>query len=118
MKAGMLNGQARTSAGKIRRMPNGERSISTGIVASEWIPRVFHLAQEMGGPLNVVIGRMDYLLERGTEDRETIRSLKAIVSQAQQLVALRQQLLDEARASLNVTELGSAVSVEAERADA
>jgi hypothetical protein len=37
-------------------------------------------AQEMGGPLNVVIGRMEYLLERGS-DKETTRSLNAIMPQ-------------------------------------
>ncbi len=60
----------------------------------------------MGGPLNVGIGRMEYLLERGTE-RETTRSLTAIFSQAQQLVALRQQQLDEARINLGVADSGS-----------
>jgi len=53
----------------------------------------------MGGPLNVVLGRMEFLLGRDA-DKETARSLKAIMSQAEQLVALCQQLLDEARAVL------------------
>jgi signal transduction histidine kinase len=48
------------------------------------------IAHEMGGPLNVVLGRMEYLLGRDA-DKETARSLKAMMSQAQQLVALRQQ---------------------------
>ena len=117
MRAGMLNGQARTSAGRNRRTPSGERSVSTGIVGSERITRLFHIAQEMGGPLNVVLGRTEYLLWRGV-DKETTRSLKAVMSQAQQLVELRRRLLDEARAGLNVTEVGSAVSVETERSDA
>lgn len=49
---------------------------------------------------------MEYLLERGT-DRETTRSLKAIFSQAQRLVALRQQQLDETRINLGVSDSGS-----------
>lgn len=113
----MLNGQAKTILGKIRRAPSGERSVSTGIVGSARITRLFHIAQEMGGPLNVVLGRTEYFVGRGV-DKETTRSLKAVMSQAQQLVELRRRLLDEARAGLNVTEVGSAVSVETERADA
>jgi len=54
--------------------------------------RLLHIAHEMGGPLNVVLGRMEYLLERDA-NRETARSLKAITSQAEQLVALHQRLV-------------------------
>lgn len=55
---------------------------------------LLNLAQEMGSPLNVVHGRMEYLLGRKL-DRETRRSLTAIMAQAKQLIALRQQLIDE-----------------------
>jgi signal transduction histidine kinase len=57
--------------------------------------RLLQLAQEMGGPLNVVQGRMEYLLDRKL-DRETRRSLTAILSKAKELIDLRQQLIDEA----------------------
>ena len=56
--------------------------------------RLLHLAQEMGTQLNVVHGRMEYLLDRRL-DREMRRSLTAILTQAKQLMALRQQLIDE-----------------------
>lgn len=59
------------------------------------LSRLLQLAQEMGGPLNVVQGRMEYLLDRKL-DRETRRSLMAILSKAEKLIDLRQQLIDEA----------------------
>jgi hypothetical protein len=43
--------------------------------------RLLLAAQEMGGPLNVVIGRMEYLLERGS-NKEAPRSLNVIMPQA------------------------------------
>jgi len=58
--------------------------------------RLLHLAQQMGTPLNVVHGRMEYLLDQKL-DRETRRSLTAILTQAKQLIDLRQQLLDQIR---------------------
>lgn len=59
------------------------------------LSRLLQLAQEMGGPLNVVQGRMEYLLDRKL-DRETRRSLTAILTQAKELIGLRQRLIDEA----------------------
>lgn len=94
MKAGLLNGQVKGNLGQPWPAPSGEKPVTIATADNDRMTRVLHLAQEMGGPLNVVIGRMEYLLERGT-DRETTRSLKAIFSQAQQLVTLRQQQLDE-----------------------
>lgn len=117
MKAGLLNGQVKGNVGQPRPAPNGEKPVTTARVDNDRMTRLLHLAQEMGGPLNVVIGRMEYLLERGT-DRETTRSLKAIFSQAQQLVALRQQQLDEARINLGVADLGSPVLIERGLAEA
>ncbi len=111
MKAGLLNGQVKGNVGQPRPAPNGEKPVTTARVDNDRMTRLLHLAQEMGGPLNVVIGRMEYLLERGT-DRETTRSLKAIYSQAQQLVALRQQQLDEARINLGVADPGFPVLIE------
>ena len=46
---------------------------------------MLNLLQEMGSPLNVVHGRMEYLLDRKL-DRETRRSLTAILTQAKQLI--------------------------------
>ncbi len=66
--------------------------------------RLLQLAQKMGGPLNVVQGRMEYLLDRKL-DRETRRSLAAILSKAEELIDLRQQLIDEA--SIGVEHAGS-----------
>ena len=117
MKAGLLNGQVKGNVGQPRPAPNGEKPVTTARVDNDRMTRLLHLAQEMGGPLNVVIGRMEYLLERGT-DRETTRSLKAIFSQAQQLVALRQQQLDEARINLGVADPGSPVLIERGLAEA
>jgi len=85
---------------------------------SDRMPRLWHIAQEMGGPLNVVIGRMEYLLERKA-DKETTRSLDAIMPQAHRLVELRQQLIDEASAVLTGTDIDSPASTrEAELPDA
>ncbi len=75
------------------------------ITDREQLLRLLNLAQEMGSPLNVVHGRMEYLLDRKL-DRETRRNLTAILTQAKQLIALRQQLINEAR-----TGMGHAVSL-------
>jgi hypothetical protein len=106
MKAGLLNGQVKGNVGQAQPGPSGEKSVGTATVDNDRMTRLHHLAQKMGGPLNVGIGRMGYLLERGT-DRETTRSLKAIFSQAQQLVTLRQPQLDETRINLGVSDSGS-----------
>jgi signal transduction histidine kinase len=106
MKAGLLNGQVKGNLGQTKPVPSREKPVTTDAADINRMTRLLHLAQEMGGPLNVVIGRMEYLLERGT-DRETTRSLKAIFSQAQRLVALRQQQLDETRINLGVSDSGS-----------
>ena len=110
MKAGLLNGQVKGNLGQTRPAPSGEKPVTTDAADINRMTRLLHLAQEMGGPLNVVMGRMEYLLERGT-DRETTRSLKSIFSQAQQLIALRQQQLDEARIYLGVADPGPSVSI-------
>jgi len=78
---------------------NGVKRVASGGVPMtdrEQLVRLLDLAQEMGSPLNVVHGRMEYLLDRKL-DRETRRSLTAIMAQAKQLIALRQQLIDEVR---------------------
>lgn len=111
MKAELLNGQVRGNVGQTRPALSIEKPVTTDVVDINRMTRLLHLAQEMGGPLNVVIGRMEYLLERGT-DRETTRSLNAIFSQAPQLVALRQQQLDEARIDLGVADSGPPALIE------
>jgi len=117
MKARIFNGQTKSDVGKTRQMPSGERRCTPAMADSDRMPRLRHIAQEMGGPLSVVIGRMEYLLERGA-DKETTRSLNAIMPQAQRLVELRQQLIDEVSAALTGTALGSPASTrEAEQPD-
>ncbi|TKS62341.1 MAG: hypothetical protein EWM73_02576 [Nitrospira sp.] len=118
MKSVTLNEHAGRDAEKTGRRLNGKRSLTTGVGVTDRMERLLHAAQEMGGPLSVVIGRMEYLLERGP-DKETVRSLNAIMPQAQRLVELRQQLIDEASAALTGIALGSPASTsEAERPDA
>jgi hypothetical protein len=56
-----------------------------------WLAKKSELAQEMGAPLNVILGRAESLLER-TEDEKTHASLQSIVKQVERLILLRQQL--------------------------
>ena len=70
--------------------------METPMTDREQFVRLLDLVQEMGGPLNVVHGRMEYLLDRKL-DRETRRSLMATLTQTKQLIALRQQVIDEVR---------------------
>ena len=105
-EGGLLNGHAERNEETTGRRLNGKRPLTTGVGVTDRMERLLLTDQEMGGPLNVVIGRMEYLLERGA-DRETAHSLKAILSQGQQLVVLRQQQLDEARLTLGVANPGS-----------
>lgn len=49
----------------------------TGVGGADRMEALLLAAQEMGGPLNVVIGRMEYLLKRGA-DKKTVHSLNAI----------------------------------------
>lgn len=56
-----------------------------------WRARMSGLAQEMGTPLNVILGHAESLLER-TEDDTTQAALQSIVRQVERLIPLRQQL--------------------------
>jgi hypothetical protein len=56
-----------------------------------WLSKTSELAQEMGTPLNVILGQAELLLER-TEDKKTQAALQSIVRQVERLVPLRQQL--------------------------
>jgi len=56
-----------------------------------WLTKTSELAQEMGTPLNVILGRAESLLER-TEDEKTYASLQSIVKQVERLIPLRQEL--------------------------
>lgn len=53
--------------------------------------KVSGLAQEMGTPLNVILGQAELLLER-TGDLSTQAALQSIVRQVERLIPLRQQL--------------------------
>lgn len=56
-----------------------------------WLTKTSELAQEMGTPLNVILGRAESLLER-TKDEKTHASLQDIVKQVERLTSLRQKL--------------------------
>ena len=56
-----------------------------------WLANTSELAQEMGNPLNVILGQAELLLEK-TEDNRTQAALQSIVRQVERLIPLRQQL--------------------------
>jgi signal transduction histidine kinase len=56
-----------------------------------WRTKMSGLAQEMGTPLNVILGHAESLLER-TEDATAQAALLSIVRQVERLIPLRQQL--------------------------
>jgi signal transduction histidine kinase len=56
-----------------------------------WLTRTSELAQEMGTPLNVILGRAESLLKRIEDDRAQV-ALESIVREVEQLILLRQQL--------------------------
>ncbi len=56
-----------------------------------WLTKTSELAQEMGTPLNVVLGHAESLLEQ-TEDPTAQAALQSIVRQVERLIPLRQQL--------------------------
>lgn len=56
MKAGLLNGQVKGNVGQAKPGPSGEKSVGTATVDNDRMTRLHHLAQKMGGPLNVGIG--------------------------------------------------------------
>lgn len=56
-----------------------------------WRAKMSGLAQEMGTPLNVILGHAESLLER-TEDATAQAALLTIVRQVERLIPLRQQL--------------------------
>jgi signal transduction histidine kinase len=56
-----------------------------------WLAKKSELAQEMGTPLNVILGRAESLLERA-EGEKAHASLQSIVIQVERLILLRQQL--------------------------
>jgi signal transduction histidine kinase len=56
-----------------------------------WLTRTSALAQEMGTPLNVILGRTESLLEQ-RQDPTTQISLQSIVRQVARLMALRDEL--------------------------
>lgn len=58
---------------------------------TKWLMKQSELAEEMGTPLNVVLGHAESLLER-TQDDRTHAAIQSIVRQVERLVLLRQQL--------------------------
>jgi len=56
-----------------------------------WLTKTSELAQEMGTPLNVILGHAESLLERIEDDRAQV-ALQSIVRQVERLIPLRQQL--------------------------
>ena len=56
-----------------------------------WLTKTSELAQEMGTPLNVILGRAESLMERA-EDEKSHAALQSIVRQVERLIQLRQQL--------------------------
>ena len=56
-----------------------------------WLTKTSELAQEMGTPLNVILGRTESLLEQTEGDRAQA-ALQSIVRQIERLIQLRQQL--------------------------
>jgi len=58
---------------------------------TRWLSKTSELAQEMGTPLNVILGQAELLLER-TEDEKTQAALQSIVRQVERLIPLREQL--------------------------
>ena len=56
-----------------------------------WRAKMAGLAQEMGTPLNVILGQAELLLEQ-TEDGKTRAALQSIVRQVERLIPLREQL--------------------------
>jgi signal transduction histidine kinase len=56
-----------------------------------WLTKMSGSAQEMGTPLNVILGQAELLLER-TEDAKAQAALQSIVRQVERLIPLREQL--------------------------
>jgi len=56
-----------------------------------WLTKTSELAQEMGTPLNVILGQAELLLEQ-TEDGKTRAVLQSIVRQVERMIPLREQL--------------------------
>ena len=56
-----------------------------------WRAKMSGLAQEMGTPLNVILGHAESLLER-TEDDTAKAALQSILRQVERLIPLREQL--------------------------
>jgi signal transduction histidine kinase len=56
-----------------------------------WLTKMSGSAQEMGTPLNVILGQAELLLEQ-TEDGKTRAALQSIVRQVERIIPLREQL--------------------------
>jgi len=72
------------------RQRQSERRTLMSLLAA-WRTKMSGSAQEMGTPLNVILGRAELLLEQ-TQDRETRAAIQSIVRQVERLIALREEL--------------------------
>jgi signal transduction histidine kinase len=72
------------------RQRQSECRTLTSLLAA-WRTKMAGSAQEMGTPLNVILGRAELLLEQ-TQDGKTSAALQSIVRQVERLIALREGL--------------------------
>jgi len=107
MKARVLSDDPMITRKNSRRGIKGQQGSASVGAGADQMARLLEIAQQMGGPLNVVLGRAEYLLEQDG-DEQTRRSARAIFSQVQQLIELRQQLMAEACTALGEGDAGPA----------
>jgi signal transduction histidine kinase len=79
---------SKQAAGEKQRQADHLMSVTQLLL---WRTKMSGLAQEMGTPLNVILGHAESLLER-TEDATAQAALLSIVRQVERLIPLRQQL--------------------------
>ncbi len=108
MKAGMFSDNTMITRRNSRREIKGQQGSASVAAGADQMARLLEIAQQMGGPLNVVLGRAEYLLEQDGNE-QTRRSARAIFSQVQQLVELRQQLMAEVCTALGEGDAGPAM---------
>lgn len=77
-----------------QRLDEGQRQADHRTVVNlltTWLTKTSALAQEMGTPLNVILGHAESLLKRIEDDKAQV-ALQSIVRQVERLIPLRQQL--------------------------
>jgi len=73
-----------------QKLIHSEKLATVGILAAG-------LAHEVGTPLNVIMGRAEFMLEKAEDNEIFAKSLKSIISQIERISAIIRQLLDFAR---------------------